>query len=229
MIMKPVWVTVAARPAVGFLAREVRAEMTALSATTAAAASGTGLVRQDKEGSASAGRWLPAADDSGADGELARSSRATRAATSGHTPACSCWSSPGTRTAGQRVRLLPASGPEAAACCARRTQRGPRRPTALFCTNFARRIRRRADQPTVPAAGPGQRVPVNPVPRGKLRQCGAGPHLLSRHADDPRPQISRDTRSRDPPAAAVALLGAGGASAIRRTMPLPPARAIRAQ
>jgi hypothetical protein len=227
--MKPVWVTVAARPAVGFLAREVRAEMTALSATTATAASRTRLVRQDERGLGHAGRWLSAPKDSGPDGELTRSSSATRPAIPGHTPTCSRWSSPGTRTAGQGVRLLSASGPEAAASCTRQTQRGPRRPTAVFCTNFARRIRRRGGQPAVPAAGPDQRVPVNPVPRCKLRQCGAGPHPLPRHADDPRPQISRDTRSRDPPTAAMALLGAGDASAIRRTMPLTPARAIRAQ
>src|SRR5580700_9110150 len=79
-----------------------------------------------------------------------------------------------------------------------------------------------------PAARPDQRVPVNPVPRDTLRQCGAGPHPLSRHADDPRPQINRDTRSRDPPAEAVALLAARGARAIRRTMPPAPARPIRA-
>jgi hypothetical protein len=226
MIMKPVWVTVVARPAVGFLAREVRAEMTVLSASTAAAASGTGWVRQDKEGSACAGRRLPGANEGGPDGELTRSSKTTRPATPSHTSACSRWSSPGTRTAGQRVLLLSASGPEAAACCARRTQRGPRRPTTLECTNFARRIQRCGSQPAAPAAGPDQRVPVNPVPRCKLRQWGGCPHPLSRHADDPRPQISRDTRSRDPPTAAVAPLAARGASAIRRTMPLTPARAI---
>src|SRR5437868_12945536 len=39
--MKPVWVTVVARPAVGFLAREVRAEMIVLCATTAAVAPGS--------------------------------------------------------------------------------------------------------------------------------------------------------------------------------------------
>ena len=227
--MKPVWVTVAARPAVGFLAPEVRAEMTALSASTAAAASGTGLVRQDKEVSACAGRWLPAAGEGGPDGELTRSSRTTRAATPGHTSACLRWSSPGTRTAGQGVRVLSADGPEAAACCAGRTQRGPRRPTALFCTNFARRVLRCGSQPAAPAGRPDQRVPVNPVPRGTLRQCGACPHPLARHAEDPRPQISRGSRSRDPPTEAVALLVARGASAIRRTMPLTPARAIRAQ
>jgi hypothetical protein len=227
--MKPVWVTVAARPAVGFLAREVRAQMTVLSASTVAAVSGTGLVRRDKEGSACAGRWLPAACEGGPDGELARSSATARPAIPAHTPACSRWSSPGTRTAGQGVRLLSASGPEAAACYARRTQRGPSRPTALFCTNFARRIRRHGGQPAAPAAGLDQRVPVNPVLRCKLRRCGACPRPLSRHADNPRPQISRGTRSRDPPTAAVALLGAGGASAIPRTMPLTPARAVRAQ
>ena len=87
MIMKPAWVTVAARPAVGFLAREVRAEMTALSVSTAAAASGTGLIRRDEEGSACAGRWLPAADEGGPDGKHTRSSRTTRPATPGHASA----------------------------------------------------------------------------------------------------------------------------------------------
>jgi hypothetical protein len=227
--MKPVWVTVTARPAVGFLAREVGAEMTVLSATTAAVASGTGLVRQDEKGSACEGRWLAAAGEGGPDGELTRSSRTTRPATPTRTPACSRWSSPGIRTAGQGVRMLSASGPQAAACLGRLTQRDPRRPTALFCTNFACRIRRHGGQPTAPAAGPDQRVPVNPVPRCTLRQCGACLRPLSRHADNPRPPISRGTRSRDPPTAAVALLAARGASAIRRTMPPTPARAIRAQ
>jgi len=97
-----------------------------------------------------------------------------------------------------------------------------------ICTNFARRVLRCGSQPAAPAARPDQRVPVNPVPRDTLRQCGAGPHPLSRHADDPRPQINRDTRSRDPPAEAVALLAARGARAIRRTMPPAPARPIRA-
>src|SRR5579859_4370678 len=110
MIMKPVWVTVAARPAVGFLVREVCAEMTVLFGLTAAAASGTGLVRLDEDGSAYAGRWLPAANEGGPDGELTKSSRTARPATPTHTPACSCWSSPGTRTVGQGVRVLSASG-----------------------------------------------------------------------------------------------------------------------
>jgi len=227
--MKPVWVTVAARPAVGFLAREVRAEMTALSASAAAATSGNRLVRQDQEDSAYAGRWVPAANEGGPDGELTRSSKTTRPANPTHTPACSRWSSPGTRMAGQGVRLLSASGPEAAACSARRTQRGLSRPTALFCTNFARRIRRCGGQPGGPAAGPDQRVPVDLIPRREFRQCGAGPRPLSQHADDPRPQISRGTQSRDPPTAAVAPLTARGASAIRRTMPLHQPGAIRAQ
>src|SRR5579859_7892828 len=150
MIMKPVWVTVAARPAVGFLVREVCAEMTVLFGLTAAAASGTGLVRLDEDGSAYAGRWLPAANEGGPDGELTRSSKTARPATPSHTSACSRWSSPGTRTAGQRVRLLSASGPEAVACCARRTQRGPRRPTTAECTNFARRIQRYGSQSAAP-------------------------------------------------------------------------------
>ena len=202
--------------------------MTPLSVTAAAVASGTRLVRQDEKGSACAGRWLPKAGQGGSDGELTRSSRTTRPAIPGHTSACSRWSSPGIRTAGQGVQVLSASEPETAACCARRTGRGPRRPTALFCTNFARRIRGHGGQPAAAAAGPDQRVPVNPVPRCKLRQCGAGLHPPSRHADDPRPQVSRGTRCQDPPATAVAPLAARGASAIRRTMPLPPARAIRA-
>ena len=54
--MKPVWVTVVARPAVGLLAREVRAEMTALFAATAAPAPGTDLVRTNNQDAAYAGR-----------------------------------------------------------------------------------------------------------------------------------------------------------------------------
>lgn len=52
MIMKSVWVTVAAHPAVGLFAREVRAEMTVLFAPTATAMSGTGLIRQNKKDAA---------------------------------------------------------------------------------------------------------------------------------------------------------------------------------
>jgi hypothetical protein len=59
--MKPSWVTVVARPAVGLLAREVRAEMTALFTVTAAPAPGTGLVRKNNEDAAYPGRWLSAA------------------------------------------------------------------------------------------------------------------------------------------------------------------------
>lgn len=54
--MKPVWVTVVARPAVGLLAREVRAEMTALSATTAAPAPWTDPVRTNNQDAAYAGQ-----------------------------------------------------------------------------------------------------------------------------------------------------------------------------
>ena len=54
--MKPVWVTVVARSAVGLLAREVRAEMTALFALTAAPMPGTDLVRMNTRGAAYAGR-----------------------------------------------------------------------------------------------------------------------------------------------------------------------------
>jgi hypothetical protein len=59
--MKPVWVTVVARPAVGLLAREVRAEMTAPFAVTAAPAPGAGLVRMNNQDAAYAGRHLFAA------------------------------------------------------------------------------------------------------------------------------------------------------------------------
>jgi hypothetical protein len=223
LIMKPSWVTVAARAAVGLFAREVRTEMTALFASTAAAASGIGLVRKNKEDAACAGRWLAAVG--GPDGEHARSSRTIRPATPAGKLACSH----GTWTAGRAIRLLWASGPVAAACCARRTQRGRRRPTAPGCTNFARRVSRRGGQPTAPAGGPDQPVRDGPVPLCKLRRCGACPLPLLLHAEDPRPQISCDTRCRDPPGAAAALLAARGARAIRRTMPPAPARSIRAQ
>ena len=59
--MKPFWVTVVARPAVGLLAREVHAEMTALFAVTAAPAPGTDLVRTNNQDAAYAGRRLFAA------------------------------------------------------------------------------------------------------------------------------------------------------------------------
>ena len=216
----------AAHSAVGSFAREVRADMTALSAsTTAAATSGTGLVRQDNEDLAYASRRLSAADDGGPDCELARSSKTARPTT----PARSLTCSHSTWTAGQAVRLLYASGPTAVAWCARRTQRGPRRPTALECTNFAHRGRRRSGRPTAQAARPYQEVPADPVALCELRQCGACPLPPLRPSGNPRPQISRDTRSRDPPGTAAALLAAGGARAIRRTLPLAPTRSIRAQ
>jgi hypothetical protein len=141
--MKPVWVTVAARPAVGSFAREVRAEMTALPASTAAAAPGTGQVRRHNEGPAYTGHWRSAAD--GPDGEFASSSR-TRPATPAGTVACSPRRPPGTWMADQAVRLLCASRPAAAACHARQTQHGPRRQTALECTKFACHTRRRGGQ-----------------------------------------------------------------------------------
>jgi hypothetical protein len=74
--------------------------------------------------------------------------------------------------ASQAVQLIRGSGPTAAACCARRTQPGPRRPTAQLCTNF------RAPRPPTsrpvgrPSRGPDQRVPVDPAPLCKHRQCG---------------------------------------------------------
>jgi hypothetical protein len=58
LIMKPFWVTVVARPAVGLLAREVRAEMTALFTVTATPAPRTGLVRTNNKDAACASRWL---------------------------------------------------------------------------------------------------------------------------------------------------------------------------
>ena len=131
--MKPVWVTVAARPAVGFLAREVRAEMTALSASTAASASASGLARRNKMDAARAGRWLPTAAD-GPVGGLAE------------TLACSRRYGHGTGTVARAVRLLPASTPTAVACCARRARPRRGRRTAPDCINFARRIRRRGGQ-----------------------------------------------------------------------------------
>jgi hypothetical protein len=205
LIMKPSWVTVAARPAVGLFAREVRAEMTALFASTAASVSGIGPVRQSTMDAAYAGRWLPAAND-GPGGELARSSQTARPPTPAGTLACSRRCSYGTWTAGRAVRLLWASGPAAVACCARRTRRGPGRPTAPDCTNFARRVRRRGAQ---------------------RRASGASLFLL--HAGDPRRQISRDTRCHDPPGTAAVLFAARGVRAIRRTLPPAPARSIRAQ
>jgi hypothetical protein len=54
--MKPFWVTVVAQPAVGLLAREVHAEMTALFAVTAAPAPGTDLVPMNTQDAAHAGR-----------------------------------------------------------------------------------------------------------------------------------------------------------------------------
>ena len=63
-----------------------------------------------------------------------------------------------------------------------------------------------------------------PVPR-----ASSGNAALACITGDPRPRISRDTRSRDPPGTAVALLAARGARADRRTMPPTPARSIRAQ
>jgi hypothetical protein len=201
--------------------------MTVLFASTATAASGTGLVRQNKEAAAYAGRWLPAADGPG--GELARSSTTTRPATPTQTLVCSrrCWH--GTWTAGQAAGVLWADGAASAACCARRTQRGPKRPTALECTNFACLVRRCGGPPTAAAAGPDPRVRVDPVPLCTLRQCGACPLPLRLRAGYPHPPISRDTRSRDPPGSTAALLVARGARAIRRTMPLTRARSIRAQ
>ena len=214
----------AAHPAVGSFAREVRAKMTALFASTAAAISRTGLVRKKNQDSACTGRWLPAADG-GPGGELARPSTTIQPAVLAGTLACSRRCSHGTWTAGQPVRLLSASVPAAAACCARRTQRGHRRPTAPECTNFAHR----AGQSHTPTAPPDQRVPAGPVPLCKLRQYEALPLPLLRPAENPRPQISRDTRCHDPPGATAALLAARGARAMRRTMPLALARSIRAQ
>ncbi len=198
--------------------------MTALFALRAAAASGTDPGRTD---AAYPGRWLFAAAD-GPDGELARSATTTRPVTPTGTLACSRRCSPGIWTTGQAAGLIGADG-AAAACRARRTQRGRRRPTAQECTNFACRIRRCGGQPAALAAGPGQRVRVDPVPLCNLRQCGACPLPLIRPTEDPRPQISRATRSRDPPGITAALLAAGGARAIRRTMRPAPARLIRAQ
>jgi hypothetical protein len=54
--MKPFWVIVMARPAVGLLAREVHAEMTALFAVTATPAPGTDLVRTNNQDAAYTGR-----------------------------------------------------------------------------------------------------------------------------------------------------------------------------
>ena len=141
--------------------------MTALFASMVAAVSGIGLVRQDKEDAACAGRSLPAADGPG--GDLA-------------------------------------SGPATADCCARRTRRGLRRPTAPDCTNFARRVRRYGGQRDASAA-----------------------RLFLLHAGVPRPRNRRDPRCHDPPGTAAASLAARGVRANRRTMPPAPARSFRAQ
>ena len=105
----------------------------------------------------------------------ARSLTITRSATSPPASACSRWSPNGIWTASQIVwRYRPAGfagrRPLSAALWPAQPRR--RRPTALLCTNFARRIRRRAGQLAV-LAGPGQRVPDDAVPPGKGPACTA--------------------------------------------------------
>ena len=99
---------------------------------------------------------------------FARSSKTAASATSRETLARSrrC------AAADRAVQLIRGSGPTAAACCARRTQPGPRRPTAQLCTNF-RAPRPPASRPAGrPSRGPDQCVPVDPAPLGEHRQCG---------------------------------------------------------
>jgi hypothetical protein len=125
---------------------------------------------------------------------FARSSKTAATATSPETLACSrrC------AAASQAFQLIRGSGPTAAACCARRTQPGPRRPTAQLCTNF------RAPRPPTsrpvgrPSRGPDQRVPVGPAALCKHRQCGK-PTPAPLHAEDARRKISRNTGYRDTP------------------------------
>jgi len=79
---------------------------------------------------------------------------------------------------------------------------------------------------------PGGRTSVSgmaPYRCASSGKCRAYPLSLIWHAGDPRPHISRDTRCRDPPGTAAALLAARGTRANRRTMPPAPARSIRAQ
>jgi len=175
--------------------------MTALSASTAAAACTSGLVRRNKMDAARAGRWLPAAAD-GPVGGLAYRTTGDPA----EMLACSRRFGHGTGTAARAVRLLPASAPTAVACCGRRARRGRGRRTASDCINFARRVRRRDGQ------------------RGATDAS-----LFVPYAEDPPPRISRDIRCHDPPGAAYALLAARGVRAMQRTMPPAPARPIRAQ
>ena len=109
--------------------------------------------------------------------------------------------------AAQAVRLIRAREPSSATCRARRTQPGPRRPTALFCTNF------RAPRPSArraagcPSRRPDQLVPAGPVSLCKLKQCGASRLPLLLHAGVARPRISRDTGDRDQPGAAAGAPG----------------------
>ena len=78
----------------------------------------------------------------------------------------------------------------------RRTQPGRRRPNAPECTHFARRISRRGGERR-PSRGPGQRVPVDPVPLCEARHAGQAGSRLPLPAEDGRPQISRDMRYRE--------------------------------
>jgi hypothetical protein len=48
-------------------------------------------------------------------------------------------------------------------------------------------------------AGPGQRVPVDPVPLGKALRARHAGSRLALTAEDGRPQISGNTRYRDEP------------------------------
>ena len=81
----------------------------------------------------------------------------------------------GTWMAGQAFRLIRAAdsaGRWPLPAAPRRTQPRRRRPTALLCTHFPRRIHRRAPPTDHRSRDPSQRVPVDPVPLRKAPACG---------------------------------------------------------
>jgi hypothetical protein len=221
--MKPSWVTVAARPAVGSFAREVRAEMTALFASTAAA-SGTGLsARATRTTARAAGRPPPptartasapdhpdhAIGNPGWDvGSLAPVLARHLDGRPGH-------------PAAMGRRPMPAALGGLSAVVDHRPHKNV--PTSRVASAAAA---------ASPPAQPGGRTSVSgmaPYRCASSGKCRAYPLSLIWHAGDPRPHISRDTRCRDPPGTAAALLAARGTRANRRTMPPAPARSIRAQ
>jgi hypothetical protein len=197
--MKPSWVTVAARPAVGSFAREVRAEMTALFASTAAA-SGTGLsARATRTTARAAGCPPPTARTASAPDhpDHAIGNPGWDVGSLAPVLARRLDGRPG-RPAATGRRPLPAALGGLSGVIGDR-------PHKNVLTSRAASAVAAASPPSPPRGGTSDSG-LTPYRRASCGKCGACPLPLMLHAEDPRPQMSRDTRCRDPPGTALRCL-----------------------